>query len=457
MIFENSFCFRIIIIVSVVVLCIMTISGTVITMLLNPRQSEYFIPPNLTTLPHFFSVSESYDVFTNDLSFSSISAVTAYVASHYRSIEVTNGVQLSNHFIQLSTQRIYDIIRQYWHVNESIIDSPSTFVFSALNNKTIDVFPEEMCKGFDLNSTCSNNNDKGLGMYINVTSFAQNSKDIRRLLFNSQSPLLLSMPKPLYYDYMFESVMNTGEYFLPNDLGAGSSIDFLVYGYNDDFVMSFGGNCNNPYPKTKGGFIVLPIHSSYRGYPIDYFLGRMSLMNVSRICSNKQIPYYWIGVSKFCIDSQVPLLECLSLPPLDHISLTPTKLKCTNPEYCNLSSTYYVIQNENWFDIEYDDWKMNFYMIEESEDNTSILRVDSIPFEQLYSTFQADTNQFNPEVCKYGFIPYQLIDELFKLNTGKSNRVIALSSKMQLLSGSQYSKLPSKLKTFVDKSKVRIQ
>lgn len=355
-----------------------------------------------------------------------IDAVLQFIESTYRSFYIFNFREVDEgHTLQFSNEALNTYI--------NFIRNNSTLVLpSSMKDYTAKTFlsiskSKEFSRSFIPSKYCKFINCSNFTDIINNNLFefelighkiGYNVDDIKQMILKSEQPCLLTIPRPLAKfikmcdnnlncNDTFDAILPNGMFYLPNNpalLGYGEPLTMLLYGYSDDFSLNLRNNKVNTINLSRGGFIVkMPFKNS--GNAIGLYDGSLTLDENNQICGNNYSPFYW---------------------------KEDEPLKCIDEKYCdrnfNYSLYFYNFSKPETILKEQENGLTSVKMIKYNQSLKILFDFDKLPFQNLNLAFNPISiyDNFNKDLCGYGFIPYNLIDELTAISTHSKDQVHAI-------------------------------
>ena len=406
--------------------------------------ADVVLSPITKAIPDTFVVSESFDIRTRSFREPLTSTLTSFIGlleATYRQQGITNGYLNTHELVQFSDTAFAQTLSalcQRDHVPNFCKYSDSDFSLHRLLAPTLIYFFETfpgLAKSVVPKSVCENDECESMSDYLstNPLSFriehqewAKSVRDIKEMLYRTQRPAILSIPNPEILYRMNKSFVNypsmtlSGEFFLPEkpaELGIGSPVSFLLYGWNDGFVPAYGAKPLKAIRQPKGGFIVKGLFSEI-GHSIPFLASDVSSADDVFYCRNSFDALTWnsIGAHKTnrsdISDSDI--------------------LICINESLCSPNAEYALIHtsfDHNPIFFEEQENGIPSVKLAKFENGEAVLiDFNALPLHMLHRAFrpkQVDVN--DDSVCGYWFIPYDLIEQLDRTGNDVFNRIVAMS------------------------------
>ena len=466
-------------------------------------------------LPKDYIISEFFDTPVKEFSDDGDSwafAFTSFLESSYRKQLIEEGKISNNEYIELSEQALIHECLKFCEKNYN--NSEICQIFYAQGGKYFPViaipdlltagmskgaFPSSICDYEDSDDrTCYDYDkyEKGLEYKIESLKYTRNLNEMKDLLYFNKKPLLLTIPKPMiqyyipcndtsnqekceikkkmcpyntneYCDTMrFDSVSGLGDYRIPQEpakLVSGKPISFLVVGYSDFFISSYGFGHDKTNTVGQGGFIVKNTNNA--GFPINYYNGRLTFNYAFSYCPNYNYPGYWKGTPIPCMLTNKSLKLCPANTPKPgktSKSSNSTILKCLDKthHYCDENSFYTVAQfpmrNKETFIMSDKSGMASTMIFEISSDgtlkNSSVF--NKVPFHRLNDVFQPVENKEMRNDCGYWFIPYDVLNKLVAEGNSEKKSIMALQMNIKFKKSSLFGNIKRSIKKIVKKSEV---
>lgn len=332
----------------------------------------------------------------------------------------------------------------------------------------------------------------GLTYTVESVQRAATPGEMKDLLYFGKRPLLLSLPQPLAQYYVpcddaragdseecerrrvlcpdgsggfcalvsFPATSALGDVRVPQEparLVGGAPVSFLVVGYSDTFVSTYGYGRDATNVVAQGGFIVKGSNSA--GFPITYYSGRASFSDAHSVCPNYRYPGFWRGSPIPCVVVNKSYSECPSKESEKKASNMATKLRCTNASYCNTEGYYTVGQlpvRNRESAIEIDEAGMaitRMFRFNEGGKLEEESVFDKVPYHRLQDLFEPDRDK-EQEDCGYGFIPYEVLNKLAAGRNNDMNSLMAIQMNIKFDKESLIGNIKGSLKKLVKKSTV---
>lgn len=409
---------------SVTIIIWVSCIGASIFLYVKQPKSKDAEPPQINkNLPWKYAYSRDFDVETKNMTDFPIYAYTiaSYFESYFNKLGWSLGGIKRNHYSMFNESHIYEKITSYCSKpSKSFTD----LCKSLQKNETasiisiMDMIYKEKIYFSDLLELI--NTSKKVDFEFKSPSYAKSIDEVKTLLFNTASPILVSYanidtnffvptnnkksikcpnsyPEKYCTKIVAPTYLENGLFFVPKrpsipSLSSARS-NFILEGYNDQYVHFHGIHQLNTMRNSRGGFIVRGTHAGFTGYPILLFLGQLDQESVSNTCKNEFSPLDWVPAN---ITSQ--------------ISQYFTTLTCINSSKCDLDHQYTLVQtNTTLFDPPYQE---DLYGIV----NTTFIDINNgstIEFSQPYWTLTEYFVPFYPppeEIsCGHYFVPYDYI------------------------------------------------
>ncbi|OHT00728.1 hypothetical protein TRFO_32509 [Tritrichomonas foetus] len=308
---------------------------------------------------------------------------------------------------------------------------------------------------------------------IKSVSSKQGVFNIKRFLFEKHRPLSFTLPLPeqIYYFpcsnsqilHQYNEICSnnlikcpkTDEYCVPIHFGldktafsdlifssnkntfAGTGHAVVLVGYNDNFVVR-KKLFNDSQKMLKGGFIAKNSWGD-KGHSLEYLMGEISDDQERLICPNKDSVMNWNPANLSCINkTRDPSLCSKDISIIDGNQTTfgAHTLICINESHCEINHTYVLMRESKKLHTPVVSLSLNDVPIatlikftKNLSKNPEIINITTLPYHHLYYAFkklekvnQISSNEHSNKIsqniqnrCGYLFIPYDTINELYKL------------------------------------------
>jgi len=499
---------RCLLLVFACVTCIVAVVSSILSMVTEFRKAEIYTTEFGNFLPHHFVVSSLYDVPTRGNIGNDNTLVHSFInllESFYRRQSIVAGKLPGQKAVMFSENAFASKIKQFCdtNINNSFcvefysrgsVQMMSLFFDNELQNF---VYPKSICDDNGSIYECDFKEsvpDNNIGLNIKDLKWAYSVQSIKELLYESNKPLLMSIPEPFADFYIpctdsrvsesdecknnalicpynkeqcgilrYHARTSSGEFFLPNypvGLHTGSPINFLVVGYTNSYVPSRGKGRLRSQHLSRGGFIIKPAYSKDYGFPISHLMGDISPRTAFSYCPNEQAPHFWGAPLVSCVSQGTDPSKCGSHSDGNDDSTTKDSesdiLECTDSRYCNPDLNYtlthlpvrtfetHIIEDQSLFP--------STPMIEINGNQIRLFTFDKLPFYQLHLAFRKKTQYQSSSSCGYWYLPYDLVEKLHVVSNQKNYNVMAVLFDLLFEESKLGGKVHPKLNRFFEQS-----
>ncbi|KAK8860450.1 hypothetical protein M9Y10_012115 [Tritrichomonas musculus] len=394
------------------------------------------------SLPTSFYFPDEYDTPQNFNNNEWISATLEFIESTYRSFGIRSGFLNNDLYLKFDSDFYSKVLNYYCkEIGNGCPPQKESFVASTFP-KLFEIIPD-LANLFVYSGYCDSNNCRDIKKIIQAnpinleaidSNWAITVSDIKQLLSESEQPLLMTVPYP-YVRYkipcddhranchskdsekenfnqgiftcpnwigsdkkctslIFPAEISNGEFYKPQfpaSIGFGPPITFLLYGWNDDFVTKASNSMSqlNTIFLSRGGFIVKrPLR--LKGNSLNFYDGSLLFSDNDRICGSPYDPQRW---------------------------RKNDTLICINASLCDPKFNYSIfVQDNGEHVINTDKYGISVTkMIRWNNEINETFDYDRVPYQNLDLAFNLATsidprNSFNPNMCGYWFLPYEIVE-----------------------------------------------
>ena len=351
------------IIFTIAAFCFATIA--IVFIFLSPKNTyETTIQNTTITLPPSFFIDSLFDTPVKNIGKRRTSTIFSFI-SLMQSLWRKNSDQGSKSYISFSEQAfgkaISDLCKEPDHSSlctliqgqYSTEDIPLILLPQLIEDIPAlkkALFPESMCSynsDPSLESQCQETNSlpyatNPLSFHIQNLTYARSVSEIKELFYNTEEPLLLSLPEPYAKIYnpcktgdtecesaqihcpynrtkycsidSFPAITGDGAFFIPQYLEPYKPITFMIVGYDDDYIPPRGLADLQEMEFPRGGFIVKGLQRDM-GYSIYHYTGQLIPSDSYYTCYNTHNPISWGSPEVQCIREKKYINLCPASTP----------------------------------------------------------------------------------------------------------------------------------------------
>lgn len=364
-------------------------------------------------LPNRFSVKSNFDLPSYSTLFSQfftrmivgtnsvINSFRFLILSSLRDSLIESEIISNNRYLNIFSDNLIQIIERSLKIHKidyNISNIPLYAIHTLISqseNIQYHTFSEHNNRSFDGKFTFN----------VSSPSFLFDIEAIKSTLVNRSKPLSLSIPFDLISFLQNEKKDLSFEEYLDSNLLSKYTYIYIVYGWNDDFMLKIPSSTNKG--PLIGGFIVRQFLQENEGHSISYFYGNLTEYEEKTICpqlSNN--------------------LQFLNL----HNKI---QLSCTNYKKCNTHSNYIlepsnIPQNFNTNNKDESTTNIEFLEISEKEIPTKV----TICFDNIndFAHSFSIKSELISDQCNYFFLPYEILTKAFAYSQTVEQLTYGISS-----------------------------
>ena len=419
------------IILSICVSCFVAFMSMIISLNYQKPASVESTDPYAFFTPRRYSISLNFDTPVRaSEGHTWSSSLVSLVESYFRKQGISLGKINSTSYVQFSEQKLINVVNSHGFDSLFTGDFPAALIMEQIiaNNLSLSEF-------FSFNSQ----QNQYVEMDVKAMNTASTVKSIKDLIFQTKRPLLLSM-RPLQAKYFYkcqtedcfaiaqpcparmterdycgnitsETLLMNGQYFTPvspaEPVLKSTYVNFVVEGFNDDYVSSLTIHSFSSMKRSKGGFFVRGFLGGNVGPMISRYEGNTDPVYADLYCLNQYFPSSWVAHNLSSEDQKQQ----------------PTYLTCIDEtnEICINGHQYILIQDSSSLlgeaSVTEDEDGLTYTCVLDLTQGGQIQWINRIPFWELSKVFIPSVIlESDIDPCGHWFIPYDYIETILALD-----------------------------------------